>query len=391
MTVLIAGAGIAGLAAAVALGRRGVHVRVLEKRAALSEAGAGIQIGPNGIKALAALGLREAITPFTFQPERIAIFQARSGVRLTAIELADTATRRYGAPYVTLHRSDLQAVLLAAARTTAGVALDLDFELADIEHTSDSLTVRAADGRSASAAALIGADGLWSRVRQLRGGPPPVATGLAAYRTLIPRGRLSAPFDAPQVGLWIGAGAHVVHYPVRGGALLNVVVIVKNAQLSDDWDAPGRIADVTPHVARWSPGMRELLALAPEWRRWTLYDLPEPWQWGKGNTILVGDAAHPLLPFLAQGAVMALEDAVVLAANWAEGSGRPAAALASFERARLPRVSRVATTSRNNGTLYHQRGLIGAGRDLALQAMSPKRLLAGYDWLFGYDPGNAGA
>ncbi len=385
MAILIAGAGIAGLATAVALAQTGQSVRLLEKRSVLTEAGAGIQMGPNGVKALAALGLLEALQPNAFRPERIAVFQGRTGRRLTAIDLGDV-TQRYHAPYLTVHRADLQAALLAAAKASEAITLLHDFDVATIEQSDGTVTVRAADGRTETGVSLIGADGLWSRVRQLLGGPMPKTAGYSAYRALIPRPRLTAPFDAPQVGLWIGRDAHVVHYPVRGGERLNIVVIVKSRVGSPDWDQPGAIADLTPNVARWSPAMGALLTQAPEWRRWTLYDLPAAGQWYAGNTCLVGDAAHPLLPFLAQGAVMALEDAVTLAGLLSNPGENHAAAFSRFEAWRRPRLTRVANASRRNGSLYHQSGLVAAVRDLGLRMTNPKGLLTEYDWLFGYDP-----
>ena len=385
--VLIVGAGIAGLALALALARAGRSVRLMEKRNVLTEAGAGIQVGPNGVKALAALGVLDALRPVAFQPERIAVFQGRTGRRLTTIELGQAAMQRYHAPYLTLHRSDLQAALLEAVKAALEVTLLYDFDVAGVEQSSATVTVRARDGRSESGVALIGADGLWSRVRQAVSGPSPIAAGYAAYRALIPRDMLTAPFNEPQVGLWIGRDAHVVHYPVRGGGLLNVVVIVKSSDSSPEWDQPGALAELTPHVARWAPALRTLLRQATWWRRWTLYDLVPPVQWHQGNMCLIGDAAHPLLPFLAQGAVMALEDSVLLATFLAGEGSDPAAAFAQFESVRRPRLMRVANASRSNGRLYHQGGLVAAVRDAGLRFTNPKGLLTSYDWLFSYDVG----
>ena len=389
LPVLIAGAGIAGLAAAVALSRRGLTVRVLEKRQEFSTAGAGIQIGPNGARALAALGLKDAIVPVGFKPAGICIYDGATGRRHNTVPLGDAAQQRFQSPNTTLRRADLQALLRQAAMAASNVTVETGFELSGIDPAEDTIAVRSADGRTVTGAALVGADGVWSRLRSWQGGAPPSPSGYTAYRAIIERplgaDHLPAPFGDSNVGLWLGRSAHVVHYPVDGGASLNVVVIVQSAPGPEDWDRPGTIADVEPHLAGWSPQLVALLRRAPEWRRWSVFTVRHVAPWAKGRTLLIGDAAHPILPFLAQGAVMALEDAVVLGRALAETLDDPTAAFVRFETLRRRRVERVAAASKRNGAIYHVTGLAAAARDAALRLAPPARLLGQYDWLYGYD------
>jgi salicylate hydroxylase len=387
--VLIVGAGIAGLAAAIAMSAKGFAVRVLEKRTEFSDVGAGIQIGPNGVKALAALGLRAAVEAVAFRPEGIAIHAGRSGRRLTTLPLGAAIEGRHGAPYVTLLRADLQSLLRDAARAAPGISIETGYDLVGIEDDTHGIEIRSSDGRSVTGTALIGADGLWSRVRAWQGAAVPAPTGYAAFRALIPQ---QAGADAPQasddarnVDLWLGRSAHVVCYPVARGAMLNVVVIVRAPPGPEDWDRPGQLADITPHLADWSPGLLLLLRQAPHWRRWTVFAGDAGDAWAKGRTLRIGDAAHPILPFLAQGAVMALEDAVVLADTLAASPTDPTAAFARFEARRRPRVARVTAASARNGEVYHLLGVAGITRDAVLRLTPTARLLGQYVWLYGHD------
>ena len=229
--VLIAGGGIGGLAAAIALGRRGIEAEILERSAFSEETGAGIQLGPNATRALGALGVLEAIEPHGFRPEAISIYDGISGRRLSSVPLGKGAEQRYGAPYLTLHRADLHAGLRAAAQSLAPLTLRPGFEVTAIDAQDGDVVARAADGSEAKGASLIGADGLWSTVRALI---MPEArlrfTGATAWRARLPRRSLPSPFDAPVVGLWLGPGTHLVHYPVRGGDELNIVAVTEGGR-----------------------------------------------------------------------------------------------------------------------------------------------------------------
>ena len=376
---------MAGLGAALGLAGKGLRVQILERRAALSDAGAGIQIGPNGVKALERLGALQAVEKVAFAPQGIAIYQGASGTKLTTLPLADN---RYGAPYLSLLRADLQSALLATVAAVPAINLTLGFEVESFNDTEAGVRVRSTDGRSFEGAALIGADGLWSRVRREVAWEEVEPTGYVAYRTLIPRAGLASPFDAPEVGLWLGDDAHVVHYPVRRGELLNLVVVIEGRESHSDWDTPGSIANVLPKLARWPRALRDLLEAATVWRSWTLYDLKEPARWVNGRLALIGDAAHPVLPFLAQGAVMAFEDAVALAECVGAAGASIPEALAAYEHARSGRARQLAAAARENGRTYHMKGLAAVARDATLRLTPPGMLLGRYDWLYGFEPGS---
>lgn len=387
--ILIAGAGIAGLAATIALSARGFSVRVLEKRQDFSDAGAGIQIGPNGVKALRTLGLGGAVERHGFKPSGIALYDGASGRLLNTLPLGEVSEARFGAPYTTWSRAGLQSVLREAALAANNVAIETGFDLAGIDPVADGFVIRSVDGRTTIGSALIGADGVWSHVRAWQGNPAPTPSGYAAYRATIPRltgaDRLPAPFGDEAVCVWFGHAAHVVHYPVDGGAKLNVVVIVRAPPGPTDWDQPGAVADLTPHLAGWSPELVAMLQRAPEWRRWSVLAQAQTGAWAKGRTLRIGDAAHPILPFLAQGAVMALEDAVVLTDAMARAPAHPTQAFARFETIRRQRVERVAAASQRNGAINHMTGLPALARNAVLRWTPPARLLARFDWLYGYD------
>ncbi len=377
--VLIAGGGIGGLTAAIALARHGLSVAVLERSDFAEESGAGIQLGPNATRLLDRLGLGEAVRAAAFRPAGLFIFDGLSGRRLATVPLGAYAEARYGAPYLTLHRADLHAALCAACRETAGVRLNAGFDLTGLDLRDRSVAAIAADGRSADAPALIGADGIWSEVRTLIAPEARLAfTGDTAWRTLIPRGELTDPFDAPAVCVWLGPDAHLVHYPVRGGKELNVVAVTAGGSETRGWNKTGNEADVRSAFGRWCKDARSLLDRAEGWRCWSLYRLEGLPSWTSGRIALLGDAAHPVLPYLAQGAA--------LAKSLADHAGDARRAFPAYEAARKPRAARVAERSEKNGARYHMRGALRLARNFVLRRRAGERLLAGFDWLYA-DPG----
>jgi salicylate hydroxylase len=381
--VLIAGGGIGGLAAAIALARRGIDTEILERSDFTEQSGAGIQLGPNATRALQRLGVLEAIEPHSFRPEAISIYDGLSGRRLTSLPLGEAAEARYGAPYLTLHRADLHAGLRAAAQGLAPIALTPGFELAAVELKAGAVIARAGDSGEAKGASLIGADGLWSTVRAV---VSPAArlrfAGGTAWRTRLPRGNLPAPFNDPVVGLWLGPGAHLVHYPVRGGDDLNVVAVTESGAERQGWDQPDGAEALRAGFTRWAKDSKSLLERADGWRSWSLYRLTSLGHWSDGQIALLGDAAHPVLPFLAQGAALAIEDAVTLAACLAELPGDPATAFRDYEALRQPRAARVQSLARRYGWLYHLRGPLRVARNLLLERRREARALARFDWLY---------
>jgi salicylate hydroxylase len=384
-TILIAGGGIGGLAVAIALAGQGRRVRVLEQRRDAGEEGAGIQIGPNGVHALRGLGVAERLEACVARPQAIAIFDGRSGRMLNRLPLTPRMEATFGAPYWVTRRADLHAALLDEARSRAEIEMTTGFLVEKIEREPGRIQVRSGNGLTAAGAALIGADGLWSTVaQQVLGAAVPRSAGRTAARTLIPSGKLSAPFDAAITGLWLGPKAHLVHYPVQRGAFLNVVAIFDGGAEETGWGQSIDATSVSAGFAGWSGTVCDLIGAAPEWRRWSLFERADLAQWSDGPVSVVGDAAHPVLPFLAQGAVMALEDAVALAAAVADQPHDLAGAFRDYADTRRSRVQRVARASRRNGQIYHLAGPAALARNAVLSWLPPERLIAGYDWLYGH-------
>ena len=391
-TVIIAGAGIGGLVAALSIAQRGFRAAVFETAQRLEEAGAGIQLSPNASGILIALGLEPQLRQHVVTPEELRVMNARTGRALASAPLADFAEKRYGAPYWVIHRADLQAVLIDAVRADPNIALHLGTRVADFAVHQNGVTVstiasvRTGEERGT---ALIGADGLWSSLRERLGQPDaPRFARYTAWRALAPAEALASDLRRPAVNLWLGRLAHLVHYPVRGGRLINIVAIIR-----DDWHEPGWTAagDRAELLARYPAGMwpaptRELLAVPQSWGKWALYDRRPFTPWGNGCVTLLGDAAHPMLPYLAQGAACAIEDAAVLARRLAEMPDDPARALRRYERHRRGRTARIQRAARRNGWVYHMGGAEAFLRTLALIAMGGRRVLARYDWLYGWKP-----
>ena len=390
--VAIAGAGIGGLTAALALARIGCRVAVLEQAAALEEAGAGVQLAPNASRILARLGVLDRLGARAVAPERLLIHKASDASVLAQMRLGAAAQARWGAPFLVCHRADLQTALLAAAGE-AGVMLHLGAALTGLAADAGRVVASFKQGlvrQTVEADALIGADGLHSfvRARLAPGSAAPVSTR-TAWRTLVPAA--DAPFFARalQSHLWLGRQAHLVHYPVRGGALVNVVAIVGEKGDAGDargfWEQKGETFPAA-RFAGWHAGARDLLAAAAAWRKWPLFERPPLPHWNAGRVALLGDAAHPMLPFLAQGAGQAIEDAAALAA--ALGASRDVeAALAVYSRARSVRADRVQAQSRRQGDIYHMAGPAALVRNLVLRLTGPERMAAQTDWLYARDAG----
>lgn len=382
--VLIAGGGIGGLAAAIALARRGIASEVLERSRFSEETGAGIQLGPNATRALAALGVLEAIGARAFKPDAIAIYDGLTGRKLSSLPLGKSVEDRYGAPYLTLHRADLHAGLRAAAEKLVPVTLRPGFEVSAVDTQGADVLVRGIDGSEANGAALVGADGLWSAVRPLIAPAASLRfTGATAWRTLLPREDLPAPFNASEVGLWLGPRAHLVHYPVRGGADLNVVAVTEGGAALQGWNQTSSAETLLAGFTGWNKDSRSLLQRAAVWRSWSLYGLTGLRRFSEGRIALLGDAAHPALPYLAQGAALAIEDAVALAEAVAASPGDPAQAFRRYAERRRARASGVQRLSRRFGRIYHFGGLLRLARNLVLERRSGTAALADLDWLYG--------
>ncbi len=383
--MLIAGGGIGGLAAAVACTQRGVPVQLLERAAQLSEVGAGIQIGPNVTRILQAWGLGDALAQVAAFPPRMQARDAQTGQVLGTLTLGERAQSLYGAPYATIHRADLQGLLHSAAQS-AGVDIRLGLTVQGWRDTADGLGVTTADGASVQAGALIGADGVWSAVRQqLLGDAPARFTGHLAYRALVAQADLPAHLRSEQVTVWMGPRLHVVHYPVRSGQWLNLVAIVHGAkpEPSQDWDQVGQTQALMQAMGAVGHDLHERLASVPAWRQWALHDrepLNGAKQMAQGRVALLGDAAHPMRPYLAQGAGMAIEDAQVLAQCFCIDNATVPEQLQAYAEQRWVRNARVQARAIRNGRIFHAQGAVALGRNLTMRFMGER--VMDVPWLY---------
>ncbi|MEP3259932.1 MAG: FAD-dependent monooxygenase, partial [Roseibium sp.] len=380
-----------GLAAAVALAQAGHRVVVFERANALSEVGAGLQLSPNACKCLDQLGVLEAIRKTASAPESIRIRSARSGKALARIPLGSAASARYGAPYLLSHRADLQRALYDKACSLPSVEVRFGHSFIG-SHVDDAgnlrVTFQADYGRNLTlqAKALVGADGVWSRVREtLHGHATAQFSGRTAYRATLRADQVD-PSLLRDTGLWLGKNAHLVHYPIRQKNAFNIVALVAEDWNEQDWSAPADRISLLNRFAQWAPDARRLLETPDSWLKWALCGVSATYPWTQGKTVLIGDAAHAMLPFAAQGAAMAIEDALVLANVLTPENTETADALREFERQRRERVLKVQKTAEENGRIYHMSGLLALGRDTVLRMYSPESLSARMDWIYGWTP-----
>jgi len=384
---IIVGAGIGGLNAALSLAKAGFVVRVIEQAPTLAEAGAGIQLAPNATRVLQWLGVLPAVRFTAFVPEAIELRDVVSGDVTLSKALGDAAATCYGAPYLSVHRADLQRALLDAARACPHIALSTGTTCSRVDADAAAPSVTLTDGSRITADVVIGADGIHSAVRRsLFGDDAPRFTGCVAWRGLVPVSALGTAAPRPVSTVWMGAGAHFVHYYVRGGALVNYVAVTERADWREEsWSVRGDPRELAAAFANWPAPVPQLITATPadDCYRWALYDRPPMPQWGCGAVTLLGDACHPSLPFAAQGANMAIEDAAVLANCLSEGADIPAA-LRRYGQLRQPRTADVQRMSSRNRTLYHLAGISAAGRRFGAPLMRGafSRTL---DGLFGYD------
>jgi 2-polyprenyl-6-methoxyphenol hydroxylase-like FAD-dependent oxidoreductase len=386
-SAVIAGGGIGGLATALALARSGIASHVCERRAIFPEEGAGIQIGPNGARILQALGVADLLRDRVATPDALSVRDGATGRELTRLPLGAWIAKRHGAPYWTAHRRDLHTALHLRAEAEPLITLETGVEILKFENSVGGIRAIGAIGQVLTPSILIAADGLWSALRDQiagDGGASPVFVGKAAFRTVVGADRLPASLVANAVHIWLAPGAHAVHYPVNAGRDIALVVIADDESKDAEWDGLAPAEAVHESLRGFGAPLQPLVADAHEWRYWPLYDMRALTQWTNGRAALVGDAAHPVLPFLAQGAVMALEDAVTLAAHLADSSRGVEASLKAYERARRHRTSKVAEASRRNGRIYHMHGTAALMRNAMMKLTSPATVMEGFDWLYGW-------
>ncbi|MGX1100024.1 FAD-dependent monooxygenase [Amorphus sp. MBR-141] len=382
--IAVAGAGIAGLTSALQLARLGHDVDVYERATTLSEVGAGIQLSPNVGRLLSQLGLDAALDAHAVQPDSVQMRSGRDGRTIARVPLGDAALMRYGAPYRVIHRADLQRVLVDAVAASPRVTLTLGATILSASERDGGVTLELASGPR-RAPLLVVADGVWSTLRAAVNGVTARATGQTAWRAVVdrPPSESEAP---PTTDLWLALRVHVVRYPIAGGARSNLVVVMADPAAADPADRlNAETALPAAPLARLDPGLRRLLEAVPSWTRWPLYSVDPGARWTRGRIALVGDAAHAMLPFLAQGGAMAIEDAAELAATIGM-HGPTEAALAAYERRRKPRVVAIWREAERLARIYHLPYPASLGRDLALAALGPARLLKRMDRIYGWRP-----
>ena len=385
--IAIAGGGIGGIATAIALATHGIPSRVFERRATFPEEGAGIQIGPNGTCILESLGVADLLRDQAATPDALSVRDGMTGRELTRLPLGDWIAGRHASPYWTAHRKDLHVALRQRADADPLITLTTGVEIVSVIDEGAEICAVAANGETFNASILVAADGIWSKLRQhVAADSLPQPMGKIALRSVTPAEALPIELTPNAVHIWLAPGGHVVHYPVNHGRDIALVVIADDASSDTEWDRPSSNEAAQQKVRSFAPPVRDLVAKAGPWHHWALHSLPELDNWSAGCTVLLGDAAHPVLPFLAQGAVLALEDATALAACIAHQSNDITTALRTYEQTRRPRVRRVAEASRRNGRIYHMAGINAFARNTAMRMMPPNRVMAGFDWLYGWRP-----
>ena len=386
LPVLVSGGGIGGLAAALALARKGVSVRVFEQGAEFGEIGAGIQLGPNVYRMFEHLGLTQAIERVSVHPDNLVMMDALTGEEVVRMPVGGDAFRaRFGGYlYGVIHRGDLHQVILEACRKESRITLLENRKVLRHEDAGDRVVLHFDGGAREEGCALIGADGLWSATRQqlLNDGKPRVS-GHIAYRAVLKREEVPDDLWQNNVVLWAGPKTHLVHYPLRRGELYNLVAVFHSDKYEEGWDVFGDTEELNRKFEHERPEVKRLLAKINAWKMWVLCDREPVRGWSRGRVALLGDAAHPMLQYLAQGANMAIEDAVVLAACGELSGWDWPQAFQWYEQARYLRTARVQVTARYYGDIYHAAGVV---RELRNQFLArPKDAPPGFEgmaWLY---------
>ncbi len=393
-TIIVAGAGIGGLTTSLALAKLGFRIIVLEKAEHLEEAGAGLQLSPNASRVLLDLGLGPRLSR-AVTPDSICLMSARNGGEISRLPL-DRINSAAAAPYLVIHRADLQTALREEVESRSNIELRLGCQFEDVSPHAKGLTVVQRSGTSRQeelAVALIGADGIWSTVRNhLLPDVQPLFSGLIAWRGTLDTKQLPREYTSRRVQLWMGPHAHLVAYPISAARQINVVAVVPGQWNRPGWSEPGDLNEIKSAFAAagWHAIPRMLIGAVDGWRKWALFTLPNRGPWTGDGVALLGDAAHAMLPFAAQGAGMAIEDAAVLAkciaARSDESPAAFSAALQSYGRVRRRRVKMVQRSARQAGRIYHLAGPLALARDLVIKAMGPQRMLARQNWIYDWRP-----
>lgn len=385
--ILIVGGGIGGFAAALALARKEFRVLLLEQAEHFAEIGAGIQLGPNVFKMLDVLRLTEAVKALAVFPENLLVMDCVTAEEVTRMPLGQPFLDRFSHPYALIHRADLHRVLLEACRGSSLIDLHTSQKVASVEEAGHGITVTTERGDVFEGSALIGCDGLWSTMRErIVGDGKPDVSGHVAYRAVLPTSEMPERLRWPSMVVWAGEKTHLVHYPLRGGELFNLVAVFHSDRFSEGWDTFGDVGELHERFAGTCEEVRTLLQKIESWRMWVLCDRPPIKEWSRGRMTLLGDAAHPMLQYLAQGANMAIEDAVCLADKVEGSQGDFAGAFQAYQAARYLRTGRTQIMARVYGEVFHASGVARELRNMMLRERTPEQAYESMDWLYNVAP-----
>lgn len=388
LPVLVAGGGIGGLAAALALVRRGFAVKVLEQAPEIGEIGAGIQLGPNAFHAFDALGIGEKARGRAVYTDEMVMHDAVDGALVGRIPTGESFRKRFGNPYAVIHRVDVHKSLLEGAQETGKVEFLTSTRAERIEQDESSVTVHDQHGTAHKGIALIGADGVKSVVREQFVGDLARVTGHVVYRAVIDKKDFPADLQWNAAAIWVGPNCHLVHYPLRGGEQYNVVVTF-HSRKPEEWGVTdGSKEEVQSYFQGICPQARQLIDLPKTWKRWATADREPIGQWSFGRVTLLGDAAHPTTQYMAQGACMAMEDGVTLGEALRVNNNDFPKAFELYQRSRVARTARIVLSSREMGRIYHAQGVERLVRNDLWKGRTPERFYDAMQWLYGWNVDN---
>ncbi|MDO9132911.1 3-hydroxybenzoate 6-monooxygenase [Hydrogenophaga sp.] len=388
LPVLVAGGGIGGLAAALALVRQGFRVKVLEQAAELGEIGAGMQLGPNAFHAFDALGVGEQARKRAVYTDFMVMHDAIDEYQVGKIPTAEAFRQRFGNPYAVIHRADAHTSLLEGVQASGQIEFVTSTRVVRIEQDADGVTVHDQHGNTHRGLALIGADGVKSVVRQQFVGDEARVTGHVVYRAVVDKADFPEDLRWNAASIWVGPNCHLVHYPLRGGEQYNVVVTFHSREQEEWGVTEGSQEEVQSYFQGLCPKARQLIDLPKSWKRWATADREPIGQWSFGRVTLLGDAAHPTTQYMAQGACMAIEDAVTLGEALRVHGNDIEQAFDLYQRSRVARTARIVLSSREMGRIYHAKGVERLVRNDLWRGRSPERFYDAMEWLYGWNVEN---
>jgi 3-hydroxybenzoate 6-monooxygenase len=386
---IVVGGGIGGLAAAVALSQQGVHVTVLEQATELGEIGAGVQLGPNAFAALDALGVGENARKRAVFTERLIMMDAVDGSEVGSFPVGQAFRDRFKNPYAVIHRADIHTSMLEATQGSNLIQVETSTKVVSVSQDDQGVTAVDQNGRIFKADALVAADGVRSVIREKLFNDPPRISGHVVYRAVVPVAEMPLDLQINAPVVWAGPDCHLVHYPLRDGQQYNLVVTFHSRD-EEEWGVTdGSKEEVLSYFDGICPRARQMLHLPKTWRRWATADRNPLEKWGDGRVTMLGDAAHGMLQYMAQGACMAIEDAVTLGQAMKHCQGNVVKTFQLYEKSRIPRTARVVLSAREMGRLYHAKGVERLVRNQMWEGRTPERFYDALEWLYGWRAENS--